>query len=477
MSWFDSNPRLQFSIRMSSPTRTIAIIGGGLGGTLVAVQLLLRAQAGTRIVLVERKIPAGRGVAYGTICYQHLLNVPAARMSAFPDQPEHFLQWVSARTGQLGFPDQVAAGDFMPRSIYGDYIVDVLQQVRTKKAREVEFESVTGEAVDLEESAGGALITLRDGRKLEAGRVVLAVGNLPGEYPVRRPLPFYHGPRYVHLPWTQGALENIRKHDDVLLVGAGLTAVDMMVQLDQLGHRGVIHALSRRGLQPQSHKAGLKPYPPFLSDEPLPATARGALHRVRTEVKKAVAAGHDWRVVIDAIRPQSQALWQGFSWEQRALFLRHVRPHWEVHRHRIAPHVAAIVSRLEAEGRVKFYAGRLHVLRDIEGGAEAVFLRRGSGERIALQVAKVINCTGPRSDYSKYQHPLLVNLLARGLIDHDPLALGINALPTGEVLRYKAGPMGWLFTLGAPLKGVLWESTAAPEIRTQAQALSLRLLS
>jgi len=92
-------------------------------------------------------------------------------------------------------------------------------------------------------------------------------------------------------------------------------------------------------------------------------------------------------------------------------------------------------------------------------------------------VAKVINCTGPRTDYSKYQHPLLINLLARGLIDHDPLALGINALPTGEVLRYRAGPTGWLFTLGAPLKGVLWEATAVPEIRVHAASLAERLVA
>jgi len=72
---------------------------------------------------------------------------------------------------------------------------------------------------------------------------------------------------------------------------------------------------------------------------------------------------------------------------------------------------------------------------------------------------------------------LLINLLARGLIDHDPLALGLNALPNGEVLRYRGGPSGWLFTIGPPLKGVLLESTAVIEIRVQAQALADRLLA
>jgi uncharacterized NAD(P)/FAD-binding protein YdhS len=177
------------------------------------------------------------------------------------------------------------------------------------------------------------------------------------------------------------------------------------------------------------------------------------------------------------MRPQSQALWHGFSTAERARFMRHLRPYWEAHRHRIAPPVAATISRLASEGRVKYYAGRLQSLVETARGATAVFRRRGTNEVVTLKVGKVINCTGPRSDYSKYQHPLLINLLARGLIDHDPLALGINALPTGEVLRYRGPPVGWLFTLGAPLKGVLWETTAVPDIRTHARALAETLSS
>ena len=154
-----------------------------------------------------------------------------------------------------------------------------------------------------------------------------------------------------------------------------------------------------------------------------------------------------------------------------------MRPFWEIHRHRLAPATAAVVDRLVAQGRLKFYAGRLQALEASEAGAHVLFRRRGTLQHVSLRLATVINCTGPRTDYSKYQHPLLIHLLARSLIDHDPLALGINALPTGEVLRYRGGPTGWLFTLGAPLKGVLWESTAMPEIREQARALAEKLLA
>ncbi len=456
--------------------RTIAIIGGGLAGSLVAVHLLRRGRPGTRIVLIERKPPPGRGVAYGSPFTGHLLNVPVERMGAFPDAPGHFLEWVRAKAGEPGVPAPVAAGDFLPRHLYGRYITEVLSEARRCSASGVEFDVIEGEAMDLEE-ASPARITLADGRVIEAHRVVLALGNLPGEYPIKRPLPFYRSSRYVHIPWVPDALAGIAPQDDVLIVGAGLTAVDAIVDLALHHHKGTIHALSRRGLRPLAHQTGLPPYPPFLSAAELPTTVSAMTRKLRAEIRSAAARGIDWRAVIDSIRPHLQAIWLSWSWEERSRFLRHVRPHWEVHRHRVAPEIAAQIAQLEREGRVKFYAGRLQSLGEVEGAAAAIFRRRGSDELVALRVAKVINCTGPRHEYSKYQHPLLINLLARGLIDHDPLALGLFAQPTGEVSRYRSGPSDWLFTLGAPLKGILWETTAAAEIRAQAATLAERLLA
>lgn len=461
---------------VAAEVKRIAIVGGGCAGTLVAVQLLRQAVRPMQVLLIERRPPAGPGVAYGSDRNEHRLNVIAGRMSALPDEPGHFLAWAQARAGHLGFPDAIAADDFLPRWMYGRYLEELLAQARADARPGASLEAVLGEAIDIETGPSGALVRLADGRRIPSSAVVLALGVLPGEYPIRRPLPFYRSPRYLHSPLLRTTLSNVAKTDDLLIVGAGLTAVDIIVQCAELGCRGTIHALSRRGLRPQAHRPGLKPHPPFLDPDRLPRTIRETLHAVRAEVRRARQSGEDWRAVIDALRPCSQALWQGFSWEERARFLRHVRPYWEGHRHRVAPQTAQIIARMEAEGRLKFHAGRLVSLRDQPDGAAALIKLRGREEFVALRVAKVINCTGPRTDYSKYQHPLLVNLLAAGLIGHDPLALGIDALPTGEVLRYGGGaPSGWLFTIGAPLKGVLWESTAVPEIRAQAAALAARL--
>ena len=462
---------------ISPKTKVIAIVGAGLSGTLVAANLLRLATVPVRVVLIDRKLLPGRGVAYGTLCPDHLLNVPAGRMGVWADEPDHFLRWLRAHQGEPGVPEHVEPGDFLPRCLYGAYVGRVLAEVRAAAPAHIAYGEIEGEVVDIEERAGGgALLKFADEQTLAADLVVFSVGNLPGEYPIPRALPVYRNPRYVHIPWRGDALDGIGADDEVLLVGQGLTAIDLILQLDRAGHRGTIHALSRRGHRLKVHQ----PTPPlrsFLADEAPPTTVRALLHRVRAEVRAAAAAGVDWRAVIDGLRPYSQAIWQGLSWEERARFMRHLRPFWEIHRHRLAPQTAAVVDRLVAEGRLKFYAGRLQLLEADPTCIHAMFCRRRSIQHVSLKVAKVINCTGPRTDYSKYQHPLFIHLLARGLIDHDPLALGIAALPTGEVLRYRAGPTGWLFTIGAPLKGLLWETTAAPEIRVHARALAATLLA
>lgn len=472
MSYIQCNVRTTYPILV----KNIVIIGGGVSGTLVAANLLKQATIPTRIVIVDRSPPIGRGVAYGTDCPQHLLNVPADQLGAYPDDPTGFFAWVAARIGRSTFPHNVTPSDFLPRNLYGQYIYSVLTDARTAAPKDVSLEIVVGEAIDIEETSAGPVVKLADERAFPASHVVLALGNLPGEYPIRRSLRFFHGQRYVHVPWTDGAFEGINPTDEILIVGAGLTAADIILQLASNGHRGTIHALSRRGLFPLPQKSG-PAYTDFLHNQPLPTTVREIFYLVKIEARKAVASGQTWQSVIDALRPYTQAIWKNWPWEERSRFVRHVRPYWEAHRHRYAPQTNEALDRLRESGQLRFYAGRLQSLTETPTGADAVFRHRGTDTLTHLTVAKVINCTGPRSDYSKYQHPLFINLLARGLIDHDPLALGLNANPDGELFRYRGAPSGWLLALGAPLKGVLWETSAVAEIRVQARALAAKILA
>ena len=462
----------------SSAPQRIVIVGAGLSGTLVAVHLLRHAPPGTLITLVERQPPIGRGVAYATDACVHLLNVPAGRMSAFSDQPTHFLDWVRERVGRVGFPKTVSADDFLPRCLYGEYIGYVLTEARQHADPAVSFSVRVGEAVDIDElpAGGAARVFFADDTTLVADQVVLALGNLPGEYPVRSGRRVFQGRFYVHVPWSPGTIDGIDPDADVLIAGQGLTAIDIVIQLAERGHRGRISCLSRRGLRPLPHRLG-PDYPDFLAREPAPGTMRALVARIRKEVRLAAQAGLDWRGVVNAIRPHSARLWAALDWEERARFMRHVRPFWEVHRHRIAPEVAARLQSLVDGGHLEYIAGRFQHLEETDTGLRVVWRPRGAERDEERRVAKLINCTGPRTDYSKYQHPLFVNLLARGLIDHDPLALGVAATPEGRVKRYRGGVIPWLHTLGAPLRGVLWECASAVEIRTQARAVAERILA
>lgn len=465
-----TTPPLPSMPSTESPLR-VAIIGGGASGTLVAAQIMRQARQPVQLVLIERSAELGGGVAYAASSVAHRLNTPAHEMSAWPGEQEHFTRWLETR---LHSGNGIAADPFPLRVLVGEYLRDVLAAERGRAAATTDFTTVRAEVVDLEPLSHGVRLLCRDGRTLDADRVVLAVGNLPGEYPVPRPLPVYRDSRYVHVPWAGNPLLGLAPDDDVLLVGQGAIAVDLIVQLEAAGHRGTVHWLSRQGLRPKAHRPVATH---ALGFDPLAMrTVRALVRRVREEIAAVEDAGGNWRSVIDALRQQAAAVWQHWTWEQRARFLRHVRPLWEAHRHRFAPATLAPIERRLAAGTLNLHQGRLQVLEADATGLNALFRRRGSIQHVELKVARVINCTDSRTDYSKYQHPLFVHLLARGLIDHDPLALGINASAQGEVLRYHGEALPWFFTLGTPLKGMRWETTAFAEIAQQAQEVAAQLL-
>lgn len=452
----------------------VAVIGGGFAGTMVTVALLRAAPAGSVVRLLERSPRPGGGVAYGTGRVEHLLNVPAGKMGAFPDRPGDFLRWLGERAGRAGVPERVAPTDFLPRSLYGDYLREILDEAVRENRGRLSFGLVRGEAVDLAFAADRAEVRLADGRTFAAADVVLALGNLPPADPLPAPLPIYASSRYVRDLWHAADWAESCRDGDVLLLGSGLTAVDAMLQLVGSGHRGVIHALSRHGLRPHTHQPA-DAYADFLAGEEPPRTIRGVVARVRREVAVAGRSGIGWRPVLDAIRPHTQRLWTGLSAEERDRFLRHVRPLWEVHRHRLAPQVATRVEELRGEGRVRFLAGRIDSLEEDTAGAVVRYRERGTGAARVLRVERIVNCTGPRSDYGAFPHPLLEGLRGRGWITAGPANLGLQATAQGEVLDRQGRPVAWLHTLGAPLKGVLWETTAVPELRGQAAALARRL--
>lgn len=457
----------------------VVIIGAGFSGTLVATHLLSSAQSPLKLALIEQSgAQLSRGVAYSTAVDCHLLNVPAGNMSAFPDQPEHFLCWAQRHENRLVNPPwvtAVTAASFLPRRAYGDYLADVIDQAQQATRPGVgltrRVEAVVGVSVD----QAGVNLCLRGGDSIRAQRVVLALGNFhPGDPWVSDPS-FYQTPRYYGDPWAGEALRAVAETDSCLLVGSGLTMVDWAIALAEADYRGTIHTVSRRGLWPKGHRAsGRVPFGIDLAESPL--TVRGLLQQIRRQVRIQSRGDTDWRSVIDSLRPYNPQIWQQLPQDEQRRFLRHVRPYWDCHRHRLAPSVAERLQALAASGQLVRHAGRIQGYR-VNGSHVAVSIRERGGNRMkTVSADAVVNCSGSESDYRKLDSPLVCDLLRQGLGCPDPLALGLNVDLNGALIDVNGKSSDRLFTLGPPQKGMFWETTAVPEIRVQAARLAERLL-
>ena len=451
---------------------TVAIIGGGFSGTILAAQLLRRSNPSFSVVVVEKTSSVGRGLAYGTACHSLLLNVRARNMSAFADDPDHFLRWA-----QSNYDPAAGPGSFLPRAVYGHYVQAVLNQSALNRAAQSagkqQLEWIRDEAVTLSlTSQGMTEIHLRGGRRVLADRVVLALGN----FPPGDPLASWdaESSRYVRNPWSAESFDGVESLGSILLVGSGLTSVDIAVQLRVQGYRGTIHMVSRHGLLPQPHKA-TDACSPFWN-ESSPRSTRGLLHLVRTQVSRGQRQGAEWQSVFDSLRPLVARIWQSLPEPERRRFLRHVRPYWEIHRHRAAPEIAKSIADQISSGQIKIHAGRITDYAENESGIKVTYRDRKSGKPASLLADRVINCTGPESDCRRLGNPLMSALLAQELARPDPLFLGFDVSLDGALIARDGTISPSLYSVGPARKGSLWESTAVPELREQIHQLVEHLI-
>lgn len=430
----------------------IAIVGGGASGVLLALQLLRLAPAGCRVALIERNPDVGPGIAYATRCPAHLLNTRAGDMSAWPDEPGHFSAW-------LGANSDCAGRDFVPRQVYGRYLRDMLADAVRDAGERLRLINAEVEAIAPDDS--GVLIALGGSPPLRARRAVLATGHRPPS----AELGAYRGD-----PWRADLLDGLDADASLLLIGTGLTMIDVIASLQERGHSGPIVAVSRRGLLPRrhagAHGSATGDSEPFFGGE---LSAR--LARFRAMVRDGLA----WESLMQALRPRNAALWQSLDEHQRQRFLRHLRPWWDVHRHRVPPDMAELVDALTGAGQLSLIAGRILALENIATRPRVRLARRGSGRQEIVDFDRVIDCRGPRSDIDA-DAPLLMQLAKEGLVRADPLALGLDVDEDDAVLAADGTASDRLFALGPPTRGRHWEITAIPDIRKRSAALAKRLV-
>lgn len=434
----------------------VAIIGAGFSGTLQAINLIRH--EGPRATLIERAPVAGTGLAYGAAHPSHLLNVRAANMSAFPDDPAHLVRWLEAR----GVDN--AAASFVPRRVYGEYLREMLEEALARYPDRLRL--VHGEVADVTFDADGATLQLSDGT-LRADAAVLAVGNLPPHDPPGLDPATLSAERYKGDPWDPSVPEGLSDDDTVLVIGTGLTMVDVALLLEARGFGGRIVAVSRRGLLPRPHGPGQD----WDKLRERPRTRASAL--VRTVRERAEQVG--WRNAVDELRPFTQPMWANASEDERARFLRHLRPWWDVHRHRLAPEVHARLQALIDRGQLEVRAAK--TLGFVEGpDGIAVTLRpRGQDAAETIRAQRIVNCTGPLGDLARSREPLLQRLAARGVIRPDPAHIGIDVDNQGQTIAADGRANANLYALGPMTRGAFWEIVAVPDIRTQTWAVARRL--
>lgn len=444
---------------------SIAIIGAGFSGTSLALCLQAMCPRGTNIRLIERARRFAVGVAYGTSNPNHLLNVPAGRMSMFPDLPGDFVDWLRQQPAAL-LGDVVADGaTFVPRGLYGRYLWHALQR-GLDNSQTAPLELVQDEVIDARESADTVRLSMSSGNVMSADIAVLATGN-PAALPVHPDIAKLITARcWCGDPWAPTAFAALDAAAPVVLIGSGLTAVDAVISLLDAGHTGPIHALSRHGLLPRAHVAS--PAAPVILPTPVPEGIAALTRYIRREISCAA----DWRPVIDALRPVTQDLWRRLSLSDRRRFACHLRAWWDVHRHRMPPQCADRIRAALASNQLRVHAGRIVGIDVTHDRAKVSFRARSTGDVHTLPAALVVDCTGPGMDLTRCAAPLIRALLQAGIARPDPLRLGLDVTTDGAVVNGVGVASRRLFAVGPLTKGAFWEITAVPDLRVRCRELA-----
>ncbi len=431
------------------PKFTAIIAGGGASGALLATRLV-RKSSDAHAIVVDPRERLGRGMAYSTSHQEHLLNVPAGRMSAFAEEPEHFVGFLRQRFG-----GRYDAASFVPRPVYGDYLDSIVREAREFAGERFQCERSTILAATVEES--GVRAICEDGRVLYGDVLVVATGNASPAPWFRASVDIVSGERFCASAWDERSLISADPDEEVLLLGTGLTAVDAVIGLRCNGHRGTIWMVSRRGLLPHEHR---------LFDAPPDTNPDATSMHDLLDAFRAVA-----------MRPRTNHLWQALSASDQRRFVRHVMPYWNVHRHRMAPEVAKTIAAEISSGGLRMLAGRTGTFVQTDRGLRVPIRLRGDERTLELEVGRVINCSGPAHDFRRLENPLIGNLLAQGIMEPLQTGIGVDIAPSGALRDRDGVDSSTVFAIGPVRYGTLIETTAMPEIRAQAEELASLLVS
>jgi uncharacterized NAD(P)/FAD-binding protein YdhS len=438
----------------------VVIVGGGLSGAVAALTV---ARSGTPCVIdiVEPRPVLGAGVAYSATDPAHRINVPASRMTLFPDDPTHFDRWLRERGALEGDPDALWEGGhaFPQRAWFGRYVADLLAGAGIRHHRSV--------ATDIRARPRGFGVLLEDGTHLDAAALVLAVSHPAPVVPGPLRAAQAQGAPIVADPWAPGAMDAIAADASVLVVGTGLTMADVVAGLARRCHRGPIFALSRRGLLSRGHYfAPAETWNFFGTIAPL-TTALGLSREVRAQVRRARSQGVPWQSVFDDVRTNAGRIWGALPVQEQRRLVRHLRPFWDVHRFRVSPQAEAAIARLRDAGQFQPVTASL-AGADWDGTCLTIALRPRRGGPTNLRVDAVVVTTGPAHGSILVTNPALAALAGQGLVRADGVGLGLLVDAQSRAVGADGSARPDLFIAGPLARGRFGELMGLPQVSAHA---------
>ena len=426
---------------------------------------LARSPGGSEVVLIEKNPEfLGRGVAYQYDFTHQPLNVVAGGMSLFPDKPLDFVRWLEANHFRYNhLIDQVSPEAFIPRKIFGDYVLENLEKIQQEVSERLQIR--IDEAISIMDFGKRKTVVFASGNALHADHVILALGNFPPADLFATHNPVQNDPRYFASPWSDRVYSDIKGDEDILLVGSGLTAVDIVLGLIVRKFRGKVTMLSRRGVFPLPHDLTHQAISITVPENYSP---RKMLLWVRYLMRKNPEV--PWSVIIDGLRPYTQKIWLQWIVSDKQYFLKKIRPYWEIARHRIPSASSERLNNMMEKGQLVLKKGTIEEASVSSNGIEILYRSESGLNSQVFQ--KVINCTGPESNYRKVRFPIIVDLIARGKVKIDELGLGIKCTPEGSIINDQGEVEQGIWCIGPMRKAVLWETTALRELREQSSALA-----
>lgn len=449
----------------SAPSATIAIIGGGYSGAVVAYNLARRLAGRVRIIVFEPRPSLGRGLAYSTQDPDHRINVPASRMSIRSDHVGDFADWIAQHDAIAGDPGALTETGhiFARRAVFGAYVESRLQPMLASGA----IEHIGGHVTAIAQTAQGYRLTSDLFGTLTADIVVIATSHSPPTIPASL-LALASSPRLIANPYELERFEQVSQNDRVLIVGSGLTSADIIASLARRGHRGRVTVLSRHGYRSQPHALDSRATPPIQINV-LSATARGLVRNIRLEIARAGDLGLPWQVVLDGVRSQGQAIWQQLPAVERRRMLRHLRTLWDVHRFRIAPQLYALIAQRVALGKLRYRAGTLMGGTATGDHLQISFRPRYGSHTTHETFERVILATGPSHAAIRQSQPFLAELLASGTLTLDPNGLGLRTTVTGPAVLSDGSASPSLLVAGPLARGAIGELMGLPEVTRHAE--------